>query len=335
VIDDREFSICKECRHQFNEVDRLEEKLAFKKAKLRKTIEGKSEMINELEIKNEPEDEMIGEVHTENLKVEQIEETADGNYQDIVCDDATSSHLFASDEDQAPVTEKPKSLPKRKFKAARKVYKCSFCQKRLKNPWSLRNHEETHKTVKDLICEVCGKEFKSRSNLKYHMSFHGTPIRFTCDTCGVSLGSKGTLKVHMETVHSTGDNYLCCYCPRTFAGKSAHDIHIKRHNLEKNLSCPVCDAKFSLRYRLDRHILTHKEKTIKCPHCPLLFRLQYNVNAHVKRIHLGMKEKEEHKFCCTLCGKTFTRPYLLRKHREIVHEVASDCDQVDLKYLIA
>ena len=57
---------------------------------------------------------------------------------------------------------------------------------------------------------------------------------------------------------STSQNTTCSVCFKTFACKSALDIHFRSHTKERPFKCEACDRHFSTRGNMKQHMLTHK-----------------------------------------------------------------------------
>ena len=62
-------------------------------------------------------------------------------------------------------------------------------------------------------------------------------------------------------------NTTCNICYKTFACRSALDIHYRSHTKERPYKCEVCDRSFSTKGNMKQHMLTH---TGKCFHYVLI-----------------------------------------------------------------
>lgn len=78
--------------------------------------------------------------------------------------------------------------------------------------------------------------------------------------------------------------FTCTYCQKQLRTKKGLKIHQRKHTGEKLHTCQVCQSNFTKRNHLMRHMKVHSKKD--------------NV-----------------KYVCSLCDKTFCSSYLLEKHR--------------------
>ncbi|XP_038067852.1 zinc finger protein SNAI2-like [Patiria miniata] len=74
--------------------------------------------------------------------------------------------------------------------------------------------------------------------------------------------------------------------------------------------CPECGKGYSTSSNLARHRQTHRsvndQKARKCPHCDKVYVSMPALSMHIRTHKLGCK--------CNLCGKCFSRPWLLQGH---------------------
>ena len=68
-------------------------------------------------------------------------------------------------------------------KDCNKKHLCKFCEKKFKDPGSLRSHENVHTGERPFKCEVCDKTFKDPSHLKHHEKIHTNNRPFKCSFC--------------------------------------------------------------------------------------------------------------------------------------------------------
>ncbi|KAI0215266.1 Homeotic protein spalt-major, partial [Lamellibrachia satsuma] len=52
-------------------------------------------------------------------------------------------------------------------------------------------------------------------------------------------------------------NTTCNICFKTFACKSALDIHYRSHSNDRPFKCEACDRSFSTYGNMKQHLLTH------------------------------------------------------------------------------
>lgn len=69
-----------------------------------------------------------------------------------------------------------------------------------------------------------------------------------------------TLKLSSQSFESTigKPNTTCSICYKTFACKSALDIHYRSHTKERPFKCKLCDRAFSTKGNMKQHTMTHK-----------------------------------------------------------------------------
>lgn len=171
----------------------------------------------------------------------------------------------------------------------------------------------------DLSCRVCSKDFgKDIRNYKTHMKEHGL---------------------------QESELFACSFCPKTFAKGKHYTQHLKIHVRTQRFSCKLCNASYSRKAKLGRHMLSHSQehqvKKHKCSKCPKAFSTKEYLQAHLK-VHGGKKyecdtcgflcsspfnldtHKKKHlgdkPFKCELCEKTFVRRDFLDNHMEQVHK---------------
>ena len=68
-------------------------------------------------------------------------------------------------------------------KDCNKKHSCKYCEKKFKDPGSLRSHENVHTGERPFKCEVCDKTFKDPSHLKHHEKIHTNNRPFKCSFC--------------------------------------------------------------------------------------------------------------------------------------------------------
>ncbi|ROT82132.1 hypothetical protein C7M84_024719 [Penaeus vannamei] len=172
----------------------------------------------------------------------------------------------------------------------------------------------------DLSCRVCTKNFgKDIRSYKTHMKEHGL---------------------------ERSELLACSFCPKTFAKGKHYTQHLRIHVSTQRFSCKVCNASYSRKAKLARHMLSHSQeqqvKMHKCSKCPKSFSEKEYLQAHLK-LHEGGKKYEcdacgflcsstynldTHKkqhlsdkpFKCELCDKTFIRRDFLDQHMEQIHK---------------
>ena len=91
----------------------------------------------------------------------------------------------------------------------------------------------------------------------------------------------------------------------------------------KPFECKLCNSKFGLKARLNRHIKEVHEKQNRqtCSLCGSTFSHIGNLNVHIASVHEGKKSKydEEKPFKCPICNAAFTQSGCINRHIASVH----------------
>ncbi|XP_053960066.1 zinc finger protein 626-like isoform X1 [Anastrepha ludens] len=118
-----------------------------------------------------------------------------------------------------------------------------------------------------------------------------------------------------------GHKYSCHDCSLHFQRIDYYSIHMKqKHDIavELNpLTCPHCHKTFTTKFKLNRHIDTHKplseRRLYPCPQCDRKFQTKGSVSTHIKYVH-----KDIRSFICEECGEGTHTKTSLRGHM-LVH----------------
>lgn len=127
------------------------------------------------------------------------------------------------------------------------------------------------------------------------------------------------------------DTYVfpCTECERSFPLRQLLDIHMQNHNRERNHPCEMCDKRFFSKYDLAKHNLTHTgERPFVCVICKSAFSRSTLLTRHQKVWHIYFTKctilksyffqihKDQPKFLCIYCERTFLSNEELQKHTE-------------------
>ena len=109
---------------------------------------------------------------------------------------------------------------------------------------------------------------------------------------------------------NTDDNlFICVVCDANFSCKDNLKRHMHEHTEGKTFFCTVCGCKCAHAGHLNDHMRIHTgEKPFICTVCEAKFTQAGNLKTHM-RFHTGDKE-----FMCTVCGAKFTRAGDLKRH---------------------
>ena len=93
-------------------------------------------------------------------------------------------------------------------------------------------------------------------------------------------------------------------------------------NKDKELECESCEARFTRRDHLNRHISSVHEgkKPYECDKCDRKFSQLGDMKKHISVVHEGIKP-----FTCEICGSGFPIKSVMKAHKESVHEGKRTC----------
>ncbi|KAK2142205.1 hypothetical protein LSH36_985g01013 [Paralvinella palmiformis] len=135
-----------------------------------------------------------------------------------------------------------------------------------------------------------------------------------CELCHRGFANKREYVLHQYN-HKEKCSYYCAFCFKTFPSEFAFKRHNKFHEKKKTkcISCRICDKEFEYVKDLEEH---HRqshlnEKMFRCKHCQATFSWRENLNKHM-RMHEGPPSKPDHK--CAKCGRAFMDNISLRLH---------------------
>ncbi|CAH1775475.1 unnamed protein product [Owenia fusiformis] len=157
---------------------------------------------------------------------------------------------------------------------------CTYCSKfKGKKRGRFEFHtlycHSTHK------CTHCFKPFLNEADLNSHQC--SKMVQHMCDICGKTVGNKQSLQLHKE-VHKGIKKKMCPHCGKYFARACQLKQHVvHRHSSDRPFHCKFCDAKFPLKYELNRHMQRHTDTPqFLCPTCGSKFFEKVKLNNHVK-----------------------------------------------------
>ena len=182
-----------------------------------------------------------------------------------------------------------------------KAYLCQFCGKCFVTSYYLTFHTKQHFGTKLYQCEVCGRDFTSFAILKRHWSLHDGTNPNTCHVCGQQYSSSVVLKRHMKKCRKT----------RQQKHPPGNVVREPSEKVAKLLTCHVCRKTTDSLAKMHEHKLTHHSD-----HCN---SLQAKA-ASQSSVKFDSAMLFQHKSSvCTICGKTFAKANLLRRHVTAVH----------------
>ncbi|KAG4070430.1 hypothetical protein HA402_005662 [Bradysia odoriphaga] len=137
-------------------------------------------------------------------------------------------------------------------------------------------------------------------------SKHNEFGEYFCDICKSSKNyrTKVRLKAHISNVHIKGiepgkaahPKYECNLCKKQLSSKAALKSHMdSKHSdgreLKEQFHCETCDKVFKRKQSLTSHVILHSGKTFDCTECGRFFSHPDYLSKH-RRHHKEVKYKE-------------------------------------------
>lgn len=189
---------------------------------------------------------------------------------------------------------------KAKSEAKSKIEKtCSQCYKVFGKVSKRIAHETTQHgdQVRDFACNDCEEKFSNKNALIYHWTINHdseSVPKIMCEVCNECFISKVSLKEHRETTHKDSNILKCDYCDASFTLKTNLLRHMKLLHVQAQshksegpkFTCEVCAINFSRRDNLSRHLKRKhgpiSDFVFECTRCLKIFHLKSNCDRHVK-----------------------------------------------------
>uniref|UniRef100_A0A3P9J2I2 C2H2-type domain-containing protein n=1 Tax=Oryzias latipes TaxID=8090 RepID=A0A3P9J2I2_ORYLA len=205
-------------------------------------------------------------------------------------------------------------------------YKCSFCEKKFKNPYVLKRHEKeicksreqrrakrkeaasanppsSTEVTEQKVCPICSRVLPCTADMGKHLRSHSEERPFICVTCEKGFKYKDTLKKHQiihghegirEEQSKTLDQILAEADSQTpdsvgLDSKDTSEESPSASNVDKKVQkmCPICLRTFDSVKTLNRHVQCHTDdRPYHCIHC----------NKHFKHMH-GLKRHQIYAVC--------------------------------------
>lgn len=202
---------------------------------------------------------------------------------------------------------------------------CAECDMSFQNEADLLNHHTLH-LDNPCWCAVCEKTFRSEQGLKIHRNLvHTGKKTLMCDHCGKCFKEHYNLLVHLK-IHSKKkwrrrtpllklqpvckDSHTCTVCHQSFGCASALLTHESFHSEERPFTCTDCGESFFQNSHLVNHQRKHTQH--QCLYCEEVIT-QHGYCGRHQNLLAGKRPQ------CTLCGKTFSKTFSLRRHESEQH----------------
>lgn len=171
-------------------------------------------------------------------------------------------------------------------------------------------------------CTSCAYYTYNKSNLNKHMKRMHRDIRkpetstWICDTCGKVLKSKFGLELHVKNSHTKEYRYLCNVCQKGYNQRIPFRYHLASHSNVGLDKCKACRKEFNSSGSLKRHLETcpsskNNNRPHTCPICQATFARKYRLDEHRRGKH------GDGKYACSLCGKIFGWRSSLKAHSKV------------------
>ncbi|KAM9851501.1 uncharacterized protein ACBR49_004678 [Aulostomus maculatus] len=161
----------------------------------------------------------------------------------------------------------------------------------------------------DYCCSVCGLQLSSNFKLQDHMNLHTGARPYGCAECGKRFSQIYNYRVHLRTHAQTKvDRLQCRICQKTFASLEHLKSHVSRTHFESEFyECDLCKRVFTSLKACEEHVQLHKcMLDVFCETCGRSFSSPKSLARHRRKSHTTFK--------CTDCTKTFTKKNALLKH---------------------
>ena len=176
----------------------------------------------------------------------------------------------------------------------------------------LRAHTENIR----FVCDVCNKGYRVKSDLKIHVQTHINPAhreKFPCTSCGAILLSKSALRNHEKMFHAKVIEEHLCECGKVFKSRMKLYQHRTTVHVRGVFPCSHCEASYTTKAVLQKHISKNHKEKIPCEICGKLLPHGHFMNTH-------MKSHGEPEFKCQECNKEFHLKTSLNYHIDSVHK---------------
>lgn len=203
------------------------------------------------------------------------------------------------------------------------AFKCKVCGKSLSCFYSWQQHMDMH--LKKFVCKICGEPKRSRLALKRHELTHMN------DTERKNWMVRNGKSAELTRQQQSARIFKCLQCPKTFAVASYLQQHVRMiHENRKKVRCPDCrKLVLEQNYRRYHRVFVCPDEDhqniqrVQCPLCIDTFKTDNTLRNHMRKIHAVHRKnalKNNGKYGCTICRKTFTKRRALTQHTYGAHQ---------------
>ena len=187
------------------------------------------------------------------------------------------------------------------------------------------DEEEMQAVTADLVtkennipCEQCDQKFKTRRNMRRHLNAIHYKIKYDCKECGISYFYKDQLRKHEREVHKNLEQTLD-------EETKAKEDDPNDYTTSSSNVCQYCDKSYENMTILRRHVKTfhdemREEKKYKCNQCNKSFSCSKSLHRHTISVH------ERRIYKCKWCENTYSVRENAKRHAKIKHPAELDED---------
>ncbi|XP_045196595.2 zinc finger protein 236-like [Mercenaria mercenaria] len=193
---------------------------------------------------------------------------------------------------------------------------CSYCDHMAEHAYIIKRHTMRHTQV-GCKCDVCGKVYKDQYVLKMHVKMVHMPaeVLFECNVCSKKFTRKAHLKRHLR-IHDPEKPFKCPQCQYRGCEKSDIVKHLLVHEDPKH-QCSICNKSFRHIKNKELHMKRHNgQRDYKCGVCDFYGYTFTDIRKHIERKHTDCKS-----LICDKCGMVFRSEQLFKEHKAQVCDV--------------
>ncbi|XP_033740138.1 uncharacterized protein LOC117327320 [Pecten maximus] len=193
---------------------------------------------------------------------------------------------------------------------------CTECDFMAEHAYIIKRHMMRH-SANGCTCDLCGRVYKDHYILKMHIKMVHMPaeILFECTVCSKKFTRKAHLKRHLR-IHEPEKPFKCPHCDYRGCERSDISKHLLIHEEPKHL-CEVCNKAFRHLKNKELHLKRHNgQRDYKCGVCDFYGYTFTDIRKHIERKHADIKT-----LVCDKCGSAFKSESFLREHQKQQCEV--------------
>lgn len=192
---------------------------------------------------------------------------------------------------------------------------CTVCGFMAEHSYIVKRHMQRHDSS-GCECSVCGKRYKDQYILKMHFKMVHMPaeVLFQCQVCLKMFTRKAHLKRHLR-IHNPDKPFKCPHCEYRGCERSDINKHLLIHN-EPKYSCEICLKTFRHLKNKELHVRRHQgQRDYTCGTCGFRGYTYTDIRKHIERKHVELHS------VCNRCGVTFKSDSVLNNMREHLCDV--------------